>query len=140
MSLGNVVTGRQPDHIVLLLLVFLGGFGLWGVCQLTIKLVLPSFHIKDARRIKFFLIGTINHIFPCEDFQAEQVDFDLLTQARFRIEWQRNHPFAASIERVDRLRTIEMRTLILCLVFCRLIISRCSSSCERNITLAVIRP
>ncbi len=60
VSLGNVVTGRQPDHIVLLILVFLGGVGLWGICQLTIKLVVPSFRIKDARRIKFFLIAGLS--------------------------------------------------------------------------------
>jgi hypothetical protein len=60
VSLGNVVTGRQPDHIVLLLLVFLGGLGLWGICQLTIKLVVPSFRIKDARRIKLFLTAGLS--------------------------------------------------------------------------------
>ena len=60
VSLGNVVTGRQPDHIVLLLLVFLGGLGLLGICQLTIKLVVPSFRLKDARRIKLFLIAGLS--------------------------------------------------------------------------------
>jgi len=61
MSLVNIVTGSPPDHIIVLpLLVFLGGLGLWGVSQLTIKLVRPSFHFKDARRIKFFLIASLS--------------------------------------------------------------------------------
>ncbi len=64
VSLGHVVTGRQSDHIVLLLLVFLGGFGLWGICQLTIKLVVPSFRIK-ARRIKLFLIAGLSALSYC---------------------------------------------------------------------------
>ncbi len=60
VSLGNVVTGRQPDHIVLLLLVFLGGLGLWGIGKLAIKLVVPSFRIEDPRRIKLFLIAGLS--------------------------------------------------------------------------------
>jgi len=59
-SLVSVITGSPPDHIALLLLVFLGGVGLWGISQLTIKLVLPSFRIKDARRIKFFLLAGLS--------------------------------------------------------------------------------
>ncbi len=49
---------------MLLLLVFLGGFGLWGICQLTIKLVVPSFRIK-ARRIKLFLIAGLSALGYC---------------------------------------------------------------------------
>ncbi len=60
VSLGNVVTGRQPDHIVLLLLVLLGGLGLWGIGKLTTKLVVPSFRIEDPRRIKLFLISGLS--------------------------------------------------------------------------------
>jgi len=61
MSLVNIVTGSPPDHIIVLpLLVFLGGLGLCGVTQLTIKLVRPSFHLKDARRTKFFLIAGLS--------------------------------------------------------------------------------
>jgi len=61
MSLVNTIEGSAPDHIIVLpLLVFLGGLGLWGVSQLTIKLVRPSFHLKNARRIKFFLIAGLS--------------------------------------------------------------------------------
>ena len=55
LSILAILAGRF-DKMLVLLLVILGGIGLYGICQLTIKLVSPKFRCSEARRLKGFLI------------------------------------------------------------------------------------
>lgn len=51
----GLVTGGEFSLVTSLVAVFCGGFGIWGVLQLTVKVVAPSARVAPPRRLVIYI-------------------------------------------------------------------------------------